>query len=161
MTPADTARVLSKAAAFDQRTIGAADVAAWHEAIGDLEAADALAAVTRHFQRTDQRVMPSHIRRLAAEIARERRRALREAAEARALESERSERRTDRRAEVAALVEQVRGILPPADVEVLRPRAAHWGREHRAYRRYVEGVPNPHYDPSAVYEEPDGRKGQR
>ena len=148
MTPADTARVLSKAAAFDQRTIGAADVAVWHEAVGDLDAADALAAVTRHYQNTDQRIMPSHLRRLAAEIARERRRALREAAERRALESEQAERRTDRSAEIAAFVDQVRSALPPSNPEVLRPRQAYWDREHRAYRRYVEGEPNPHYDPS-------------
>jgi hypothetical protein len=156
MTPADTARVLAKAAAFDQRTIGAADVAAWHEAIGDLDAADALAAVTRHFQQTEQRIMPSHIRRLTAEIARERRKALREAAELRALESEQTERRTDRSSEIAAFVQQIRDALPAGDQELLRPRATYWEREHRAYRRHMDGAPNPDYDPSASIDSTEG-----
>lgn len=148
MTPADTARLLSKAAAFDQRTIGAADVAAWHEAVADLDAADAMAAVTRHYQSTDQRIMPSHLIRLAAEIARERRKELREASERRALESEQAERRTDRSADIAALIGRMRSMLPDGDPEILRPRQAYWDREHRAYKRYVEGEPNPHYDPT-------------
>jgi hypothetical protein len=150
VTPADTARVLAKAAAFDQRTIGTTDVAAWYEAIGDLEAADALAAVTRHYQATEQRIMPSHVRQLAAQIVRERHRELREAAERRAIEAEEAARQhtEDRSAEIAAFVGQVRDGLPPGDPAVLRPRAAYWEREHRAYRRHVEGEPNPHYDPS-------------
>jgi hypothetical protein len=148
MTPGDTTRVLSKAAAFDQRTIGAADVAAWHEAIGDLDVNDALAAVTRHYQHTDQRIMPAHLRRLVAEIERERRRATREAAERRALEAERAERSGDRTAEIEAFVRQVRDILPPADREALRPRAAYWEREHHLYQRYADAEPNPYYDPS-------------
>jgi hypothetical protein len=150
MTPADVARVLAKAAAFDQRTVGSADVAAWYEAIGDLDAGDALAAVTRHYRSADQRIMPSHLRQLVAEIDRERRRALREAEEAKALEAAEADRQhtEDRNAEIAAFVQQVRGVLPEGDPAVLRPRAAYWEREHRAYRRQVEGEPNPHYDPS-------------
>jgi hypothetical protein len=153
MTPGETARVLGKAAAFDQRTVGAADVAAWHEAIGDLNDDDALAAVTRHYQQTDQRIMPAHLRRLVAEIERERRRAVREASERRAIEAEQAEHRGDRTAEIEAFVQQVRDILPPAGPEALRPRAAYWDREHRLYRRYAEGEPNPLYDPSRVMEE--------
>jgi hypothetical protein len=145
MTPGDTARLLAKAAAFDQRTIGAADVAAWHEAVGDLDAGDALAAVTRHYQRTDQRIMPSHLRILTVEIGRERRKVLREAAERRALDAEATELTTDRSAEIAAFVQQIRSGLPDSDPAVLRPRAAYWDREHRAYQRYVEGEPNPFY----------------
>jgi hypothetical protein len=150
MNPAEVARVLAKAAAFDQRTVGAADVAAWHEAIGDLDAGDALAAVTRHYRSADQRIMPSHLRQLVVEIDRERRRALREAEEAKALEAAEAARQhtEDRSAEIAAFVGQVRDVLPPGDPAVLRPRAAYWEREHRAYRRSVEGEPNPHYDPS-------------
>lgn len=75
MTPGDIARVLAKAAAFDQRTVGAADVAAWHEAVGDLEVGDALAAVTRHYSASTQRIMPVHVRdivrdRLARDVER-------------------------------------------------------------------------------------------
>lgn len=152
MTPADTARLLAKAAAFDQRTIGAADVAAWHEAVGDLDAGDALAAVTRHYQRTDQRIMPSHLRQLVTEIDRERRRAIREADEQRAIEAEQAVQRTDRSPEIAELVRRIRDVLPADDRAVLRPRAAHWDREHRAYQRYANAEPNPLYDPNAGQE---------
>jgi hypothetical protein len=61
MTPGDVGRVLAKAAAFDQRTVGEADVLAWIEVIGDLEAADALEAVSRHYAETDRRLMPVHV----------------------------------------------------------------------------------------------------
>lgn len=63
MTPAETARVLAKASAFDQRTVGQADVLAWHEALADLDFADAMAAVTRHYADHTERIMPAHIRR--------------------------------------------------------------------------------------------------
>lgn len=72
MTPADAARVLAKAAAFDQRTVGEADVRAWHEALSDLDAGDALAAVTRHYRQRTERIMPAHVRDGAVEIAKER-----------------------------------------------------------------------------------------
>ena len=72
MTPGDTARVLAKAAAFDQRTIGAADAAAWHEVIGDLDYADALAAVGRHYTASVDRLKPAHIRQLVRELRDER-----------------------------------------------------------------------------------------
>lgn len=68
MTPGDTARVLAKAAAYDQRTIGEADVLAWHDAIGDLDFADAMAAVTRHYRDHIERMMPAHVRKAVAEI---------------------------------------------------------------------------------------------
>lgn len=63
MTDADVARVLTHAAAFDQRTIGAADVAAWAEVIGDLELDDCLEAVAAHFGSSQDRLMPFHVRR--------------------------------------------------------------------------------------------------
>jgi hypothetical protein len=48
--PAEVAQVLAKAAAFDRRTVGRADVAVWAEAIGHLDLAEALDAVTEHYQ---------------------------------------------------------------------------------------------------------------
>lgn len=72
MTPADTARVLAAAAAFDQRTVGTADVAAWHSALGELEYADARDAVTRHYRTTAERIMPVHVLQYAKEIRAER-----------------------------------------------------------------------------------------
>jgi len=62
MTPSEVARVLAKCAAYDRRTIGEADVAAWHEALGDLELAPCLAAVATHYRDTTTWAMPAHIR---------------------------------------------------------------------------------------------------
>jgi len=68
VTPAQTARVLAAAAAFDQRTVGHSDVAAWHSALGELDFEDARDAVTRHYRKSTERVMPMHVLELAAEI---------------------------------------------------------------------------------------------
>lgn len=72
MTPAETARVLAAAAAFDQRTVGTGDVAAWHAALHELDYADARDAVTRHYRTTAQRIMPVHVLHYAEEIRTER-----------------------------------------------------------------------------------------
>src|SRR6266498_864439 len=64
MTPGDVARVLTKAAAYDQRTIGEADVLAWHEILAPYELVDALEAVTRHYRDSTERVMPAQLRKL-------------------------------------------------------------------------------------------------
>lgn len=61
MTPAEVARVLAKASAYDQRTIGETDVAAWHEIVGRHEFADALAAVAKHYTETRDRIMPADL----------------------------------------------------------------------------------------------------
>jgi hypothetical protein len=74
MTPAEVARVLAKAAAFDQRTIGEADVAAWHEIVAKVELADGLAAVTRHYTETGARIMPADLLRHARAAREDRRR---------------------------------------------------------------------------------------
>lgn len=150
MTPGDAARVLTKAAAFDQRTIGESDVLAWHEALVDLDGADALAAVSRHYGTSEQRIMPSHVRRLAAEIARERHRVEREAEEQFALEQYRAQAGPlrDRSDDIRDLVSQVRTELPAGDREALRPRTVAWEREHVAHQRAAGAEPNPAYDPS-------------
>lgn len=61
MTHDEIALVLGKAASVDRRTIGRADVLAWHEIIGHLEFLDALQAVRRHYSRTRDFLMPSDI----------------------------------------------------------------------------------------------------
>lgn len=83
MTPAETARVLAKCAAYDQRTVGEADVMAWHENIGDLDYGDAMEAVRRHYRESTERIMPAHVRQSCRAIRNERRRL--ETHEARAL----------------------------------------------------------------------------
>jgi|SRR5690606_17625076 len=72
MTPAETAKVLAACAAFDQRTVGKADVAAWHNALGELEYQDARDAVTRHYRTSTERIMPMHVLHYAREIESER-----------------------------------------------------------------------------------------
>lgn len=62
MNLAEVAQVLAKAAAFDRRTVGEADVMAWWEAINDLDVADALVAVTRWYRDRPDWLMPSHLR---------------------------------------------------------------------------------------------------
>lgn len=74
MTPAEVARVLTKASAFDQRTIGETDVAAWHEIVARVDLADGLAAVTRHYTETSARIMPADLLRHAKAAREDRRR---------------------------------------------------------------------------------------
>jgi hypothetical protein len=63
----ETAAVLAKAAAYDNRNVGEANVRAWHEALGDLALADCLAAVAQHHRTSTDYLMPAHIRRLVEE----------------------------------------------------------------------------------------------
>lgn len=73
MTPEDVIDVLTKAAAFDQRTVGQADVVAWHEVLLKVDRADALAAVTRHYTESCDRLMPADVLRHARAIREDRR----------------------------------------------------------------------------------------
>lgn len=63
MTRGDVARLLAYMAAFDKRTLGDADVLAWHDAIGDLEYEPAKLAVRDWYRENDGWVMPANIRR--------------------------------------------------------------------------------------------------
>lgn len=124
LTPGDTARVLAKIAAFDQRTVGAADIAAWHEVLGHLDLVDCLNAVALHYREQSARAMPADIRRLTLAI-----RDTRQATE------RQSERRLaigpstrDRSPEVATLVQAVADALPKPD---LHARALGRARQER------------------------------
>lgn len=71
----DTIDVLTAIAAFDQRTVGDADVDAWHAVIYDLPREYALHAVAQHHRTTTDRCKAAHIvklvkARLNDEIAR-------------------------------------------------------------------------------------------
>jgi len=149
VTLGDAARVLSKAAAYDGRTIGDSDVLAWHEAIGDLDAADSLAAVARFYGVVvDRRLMPGDVRILVSEIEREYRRdrrlALAAAATGHATDATPL---ADRSAEIRAFVGQVRDVLPDGDPDALRYGTRYWRREQAIGRERSE-EPNPRYDPS-------------
>ncbi|MBP2704450.1 hypothetical protein JOL79_11555 [Microbispora sp. RL4-1S] len=62
MTPEEVIDLLTTAAAFDRRTVGEADVIAWMAAVGDLDFADAQAAVVAHYTATTDWLMPAHVR---------------------------------------------------------------------------------------------------
>jgi len=73
VTKAEVALLLAAASGRDQRTIGDADVLAWHEDIGDLPYDLARAALGRHYRESTDRIMPAHVRRLIRTIREERR----------------------------------------------------------------------------------------
>lgn len=62
MTRGDVARLLAYIAAFDRRTLGDADVLAWHDVLGDLDFEAARAAVRTWYTEHDGWIMPAHIR---------------------------------------------------------------------------------------------------
>jgi hypothetical protein len=72
MTPAETAKLLAFAAAYDQRTIGETDVLAWHYIIGHRQLADALEAVKQYYAKHRERIMPADVNKLCREIGNER-----------------------------------------------------------------------------------------
>lgn len=110
MTPSETAAVLAKCAAYDARTIGEADVAAWHEIIGHLHVTPCLEAVAIHYREHATRAMPADIRRLATDIQARQRAALERAQRQRQIAAGRREMpRTG-----AAMVRYVLGRLRDA-----------------------------------------------
>ena len=69
----EVAALLVKMAAFDQRTIGDADVAAWAEALGDSVALkDGLDAITAHYRASNDRMMPADLIRVVGGVRRDR-----------------------------------------------------------------------------------------
>lgn len=68
MTPEQTFDLLSLIAARDSRSIGKADVMAWHSDAGDLDFDDACAAVSMHYRQSTDWIMPKHIRDLVKKI---------------------------------------------------------------------------------------------
>lgn len=150
MNRAQIAALLGLAAARDYRKVGETDVLAWHEDLHDLDFDDAREAVSRHYRESTERLMPAHVRRIVAQIARERRQAEREQRERLAIETEAASRGpvTDRSADVGAFVAQVRQVLPEGDPDALRYGHRYWREEQRAAQRAAEAEPNPYFDPA-------------
>lgn len=73
MTPEDVIDVLSKAGAYDNRTIGQVEVVAWHEVIGRYDRDEALDAVARHYGESRDRMMPADLIQHIKAIRNERR----------------------------------------------------------------------------------------
>jgi hypothetical protein len=63
MTPSETAKLLAYCAAFDRRTVGKADVAAWHKLLGRYAYEDAETAVNEHYSAEHRWIMPADILR--------------------------------------------------------------------------------------------------
>jgi hypothetical protein len=72
MTPADAARILAVAAAFDRRTVGELDAHAWADALHDLNPTDCLEAARAHYRHTTDWLMPAHIRTYVENVRRAR-----------------------------------------------------------------------------------------
>ncbi|WP_213452870.1 hypothetical protein [Rhizomonospora bruguierae] len=108
MNVAEAAAVLAKAAAFDRRTVGDADILAWHEILADVAVDDALAAVAAHYRDTRDWLMPSDVIRLARKVRAERR----ERSEALALPS-RFEADPARAVRISAGLARCRDVLRP------------------------------------------------
>lgn len=104
MTPDEVARLLAKCSAFDQRTVGRADVLAWHEAIGDLDPEVAMRAVSRWYRDNDERINPARLRRAYVGVQSGDRRAHLDDAHDARLQAIDAAPRQDRTADVAALI---------------------------------------------------------
>jgi hypothetical protein len=150
MNLGEAAAVLAKAAGYDNRTVGDANVMAWHEALGDLDLADALQAIAIHHRTSTDYLMPVHIRRLVADIRRERYQHELADEQRNVLEAYAANAGplTDRSEEIRAFVAGVRSDLPEGDKWALNPRKEEWRRQHIAYVRQRDAEPNPHYRPT-------------
>lgn len=65
MLKSETARLLQMCATFDLRTVGEADVEAWHAVIGGLTFEACREAVIEHYAESRDRIMPSDVRGIA------------------------------------------------------------------------------------------------
>lgn len=121
MMPEDAPRLLAMAAARDNRKPSQPMALAWFQDLGDLDFDTAVEAMNRHYRTSTDYLMPVHIRRLAEEIDRERRRAIREHREAIAAEQERlaldSRPMADRSAELQALIRETSEKLSTPDAK--------------------------------------------
>lgn len=68
MNPQETAQVVAEIALYDNREVDPAVIAGWHRMIGDLDFADARAAVIRHFRDSAEYLKPAHVRGLVKVI---------------------------------------------------------------------------------------------
>ena len=68
MIRTEVVRVLAHVAAYDRRTVGEADVEAWHTALADISLTDALHAVDEHYRRSRDWLMPADVRTTARRL---------------------------------------------------------------------------------------------
>jgi len=72
MTKAETAKLLTLAAVYDNRTFDDLTVGAWHDALDGLRFEDCVEAVKRHYRITRDWIMPSDVRKHAVVISNDR-----------------------------------------------------------------------------------------
>lgn len=158
MNLAETYDLLTFIAALDNRRFDDATVLAWQPIVADVPFADARDAVRVHFGSSDAYLMPVHVVRGAAEIDRNRRRAIREAREREEqLTLEADPSRHDRSEDVAALLADLREALPAGDSDKLR--RAEWLEADKRRARELGAVPNPDFvavPPPDGHPVPDG-----
>lgn len=145
-----TAVVLAKVAALDNRTDTDSAVLAWHEVIGDLDYQDALRAVAIHRMESTEYLMPAHIRQIVGRLRKERGEIEAKHAKQRELAAYAAQAGplADRSEDIQGLVAEVRDVLPDGDVRQLHPRREAWAREQRDFQRQQNAEPNPLWDPT-------------
>jgi hypothetical protein len=150
----ETSHALALVQAYDRRTVGEADVRAWHAVLSDAPAADVMEAIRRHYAEETGWIMPAHVRRLVRDIHAERQ----VLAGNPWAPGQHGVPRDQAQPEVSAwpaevsglpepLRQLIRSVLPEGSREALMPRRVAWEREHRAYLRSHGGEPNPLYRP--------------
>jgi len=151
----ETSQALALAQAFDNRTVGEINVRAWHAVLGDLDAADVMEAIRRHYDQSTEWLMPAHVRRLVEAIGQERAKAGRRWAAGQAgvapedamPELPPGEATIGISPDVQRLLDELRQKLTDGDRAKLFPRQMYWEREQQAFVRVRDGEPNPMYKP--------------
>lgn len=72
MLPSETATLLAMVAAYDRRTVGQADVAAWHTELEPYDLATCTAAVRAHYGESREWLMPGDVVQRVKAIRRDR-----------------------------------------------------------------------------------------
>lgn len=145
MNRAEVAALLTLAAAYDRRTIGEAEVLAWHAIVDDLSFAEGERALRAHYAETERFAMPSDVRKRA--IVERRRRHELAHSERVAIETRRERQTPDEIAagiaKVVAALDAAKGLTP----EQRRERGLRDDERRRArsvrcpYCRAAEGRP--------------------
>jgi hypothetical protein len=142
---AETHRLLTAIAAVDNRRFDDATVAVWRQILVDQQFDDCALAAVEHFrEEPDAYLMPGHIHRRAAALARRRAGAIRRAELDAQLAIEAGET-VDKTADVIELVEALAARMGTGDPDVLR--RPEWVRRERQRTRELREGPNPLYDP--------------
>lgn len=68
MNRSEAAQALTVAAAYDNRSIGQTNVAAWTKALDDLRLSDVVDAIHAHYRDSSDFLQPAHIRKAVQQI---------------------------------------------------------------------------------------------